>query len=139
MPCAQSIAINGRYIPNSPTTLVDAGITAQHPSGWFATLKARHFGESPLVEDNSATKLPRSLTTSCTRESLERSVPIFNLSCDRSTQGSTERSAGAPSGRSYGEVPRAGECPLRYHPSRPNQEDLDGRWDPGCSPEARVS
>jgi hypothetical protein len=53
-PCAQVIAITGRYIPNSPTNVIDAGLSAQHPSGWFAALKARHFGESPLVEDDSA-------------------------------------------------------------------------------------
>jgi outer membrane receptor protein involved in Fe transport len=53
-PCAQLIAITGRYIPNSPTNVIDAGLTAQRPSGWFAALKARHFGESPLVEDDSA-------------------------------------------------------------------------------------
>jgi outer membrane receptor protein involved in Fe transport len=53
-PCTQPIAITGRYIPNSPTNVIDAGITAQHPSGWFGALKARHFGESPLVEDDSA-------------------------------------------------------------------------------------
>jgi outer membrane receptor protein involved in Fe transport len=53
-PCTQAIGITGRYVPNSPSNVIDAGITAQHPSGWFGTLKARHFGESPLVEDNSA-------------------------------------------------------------------------------------
>ena len=53
-PCTQAIAITGRYIPNSPTNVIDAGLTAQHPSGWFGSLRARHFGESPLVEDNSA-------------------------------------------------------------------------------------
>jgi hypothetical protein len=53
-PCAQPIAITGRYIPNSPTSVIDAGLTASHPSGWFASLRARHFGESPLVEDDSA-------------------------------------------------------------------------------------
>jgi TonB dependent receptor/TonB-dependent Receptor Plug Domain len=53
-PCATPIAITGRYIPNSPTHVIDLGLTAQHPSGWFATLRTRHFGESPLVEDNSA-------------------------------------------------------------------------------------
>jgi outer membrane receptor protein involved in Fe transport len=53
-PCAQPIDITGRYVPNSPSNVIDAGITAQHPAGWFGTLKARHFGESPLVEDNSA-------------------------------------------------------------------------------------
>jgi hypothetical protein len=53
-PCTQTIAITGRYIPNSPTSVIDAGLTAQHPSGWFGSLRMRHFGESPLVEDNSA-------------------------------------------------------------------------------------
>jgi hypothetical protein len=53
-PCVTPIAIVGRYIPNSPTNVVDAGLTANHPSGWFGALRARHFGDSPLVEDNSA-------------------------------------------------------------------------------------
>ena len=53
-PCTQTIAITGRYIPNSPTNVIDAGLTAEHPSGWFGSLRMRHFGESPLVEDNSA-------------------------------------------------------------------------------------
>jgi hypothetical protein len=44
----------GRYVPNSPTNVIDAGLTAQRESGWFGSVHARHFGESPLVEDNSA-------------------------------------------------------------------------------------
>lgn len=53
-PCAQSIAITGRYIPNSPTNVMDAGLSANSPWGGFAVLRARHFGVSPLVEDDSA-------------------------------------------------------------------------------------
>ena len=53
-PCVQQIAITGRYIPNSPTNVIDAGLTARGDSRWFGALRARHFGESPLVEDNSA-------------------------------------------------------------------------------------
>jgi outer membrane receptor protein involved in Fe transport len=53
-PCTREIAITGRYIPNSPTNVIEAGLTAQHPTGWFGSIRARHFGESPLVEDNSA-------------------------------------------------------------------------------------
>jgi TonB dependent receptor/TonB-dependent Receptor Plug Domain len=53
-PCTTPIAITGRYVPNSPTNVIDAGLTAQHPNGWFGTLRARHFGETPLLEDNSA-------------------------------------------------------------------------------------
>jgi len=53
-PCAQPIAITGRYIPNSPTNVIDAGVSAQSPWGIFGAVRARHFGESPLVEDDSA-------------------------------------------------------------------------------------
>jgi TonB dependent receptor/TonB-dependent Receptor Plug Domain len=53
-PCTTPVGIVGRYVPNSPTNVIDAGLTANHPSGWFGALRARHFGESPLVEDNSA-------------------------------------------------------------------------------------
>jgi outer membrane receptor protein involved in Fe transport len=53
-PCAAAVAITGRHIPNSPTNVIDAGLTAGRASGWFASLRARHFGASPLVEDNSA-------------------------------------------------------------------------------------
>lgn len=52
--CVVAPAIVGRHIPNSPTNVIDAGLTAEHPSGFFGSIRARHFGESPLVEDNSA-------------------------------------------------------------------------------------
>ena len=54
IPCAKPIAITGRYIPGSPTNVIDAGLNAQDNSGWFGAIRVRHFGESPLVEDNSA-------------------------------------------------------------------------------------
>jgi outer membrane receptor protein involved in Fe transport len=44
----------GRYLPNSPSNVIDAGLTAQRASGWFGALRVRHFGQVPLVEDNSA-------------------------------------------------------------------------------------
>jgi TonB-dependent Receptor Plug Domain len=53
-PCALPVGIVGRYIPNSPTNVTDAALIAQRDSGWFGALRARHFGASPLVEDNSA-------------------------------------------------------------------------------------
>lgn len=52
-PCASPVNIVGRYVPNSPTNVIDAGFTAERESGWFGAIKARHFGEAPLVEDNS--------------------------------------------------------------------------------------
>jgi hypothetical protein len=53
-PCAAPISLVGRYVPNSPTNIIDASLTAQRESGWFGSVKVRHFGEAPLVEDNSA-------------------------------------------------------------------------------------
>jgi outer membrane receptor protein involved in Fe transport len=53
-PCARGIGIVGRYVPNSPTNVIGAGVAVQRASGWFGALHARHFGESPLVEDGSA-------------------------------------------------------------------------------------
>jgi len=40
--------------PDQRHRCIDAGLTAEHPSGWFGSLRMRHFGESPLVEDISA-------------------------------------------------------------------------------------
>ena len=54
-PCSPPIGIVGRHIPNSPTNVIDAGLTASEgESGWFGAVRARHFGEAPLTEDNSA-------------------------------------------------------------------------------------
>ena len=53
-PCPQPIAIVGRYIPNSPTNVTEAGVHVHPVPGWFGAIQARHFGESPLVEDDSA-------------------------------------------------------------------------------------
>jgi hypothetical protein len=39
---------------HSQQPAIDASITAGRGFGWFGALRARHFGESPLVEDNSA-------------------------------------------------------------------------------------
>ncbi len=53
-PCVLPLGIVGRYIPNSPTNVTNLNLTARRDSGWFGAVRARHFGESPLVEDNSA-------------------------------------------------------------------------------------
>ena len=35
--------------------MVQAGVSAQFDNGLFGSLRARHFGERPLIEDNSIT------------------------------------------------------------------------------------
>ena len=57
-PCPQPIAIVGRYIPNSPTSVIESGVEVHPASGWFGAIQARHFGDSPLVENDSAKSPP---------------------------------------------------------------------------------
>ena len=64
-PCATPIAIVGRYIPNSPTNVIERRPDRAALSGWFGALRARHFGESPLVENDSA-RSPAYTTVDCT-------------------------------------------------------------------------
>lgn len=48
----------GDEIPGSLDQVVSAGISAETQGGWYGSLRMRHFGERPLVEDNSATSDP---------------------------------------------------------------------------------
>jgi outer membrane receptor protein involved in Fe transport len=82
-PCSQPFGIVGRYIPNSPSNVIDAGLSAQRETGWFGAVRARHFGVSPLVEDDSA-KSPAYITVDAQigfRESNRWSVTLdlFNI------------------------------------------------------------
>lgn len=46
-------ASEGREIPGALRTVVSGAITASYPSGWFGSLRLRHFEGYPLIEDNS--------------------------------------------------------------------------------------
>ncbi|RVT96935.1 TonB-dependent receptor [Rhodovarius crocodyli] len=43
----------GNRIPGAPALIATAGIRLGREQGWFAGARLRHFGERPLVEDNS--------------------------------------------------------------------------------------
>ena len=45
----------GAHIPGAIKNVVQAGVSAQFDNGLFGSLRARHFGERPLIEDNSIT------------------------------------------------------------------------------------
>jgi outer membrane receptor protein involved in Fe transport len=45
--------VTGPYIPGALRDSVSLGITAQIPSGWFASARLRHLGSAPLIEDGS--------------------------------------------------------------------------------------
>ncbi len=44
----------GNHIPGAIESVVAAGITYRHDSGFFASMRLRYFGPRPLIEDNSA-------------------------------------------------------------------------------------
>ncbi|WP_041367178.1 TonB-dependent receptor [Methylophaga frappieri] len=46
-------APEGNEIPGAIKNVFQAGLTADFPSGWFGSLRVRHFGERPLIEDGS--------------------------------------------------------------------------------------
>ncbi len=46
-------APEGNRIPGALEFVASAAVTASLPSGWFGSLRARHFGGAPLIEDNS--------------------------------------------------------------------------------------
>jgi len=43
----------GDHIPGSIPLVMSAGVNARSDSGWLATLRVRHFGPFPLIEDDS--------------------------------------------------------------------------------------
>jgi len=46
-------APEGNKIPGAIKNVFQAGLNADFSSGWFGSLRVRHFGERPLVEDGS--------------------------------------------------------------------------------------
>jgi outer membrane receptor for monomeric catechols len=45
--------MTGDYIPGSVRDVLQAGVSARYPNGWFAAVRLRYFGPRALVEDNS--------------------------------------------------------------------------------------
>jgi len=48
----------GDYIPGAVEGVASVGVALQHPSGWFGGARFRHFGEAPLIEDDSVRSDP---------------------------------------------------------------------------------
>jgi outer membrane receptor protein involved in Fe transport len=53
--------VSGDYIPGAVERVASMGVAVQHPSGWFGGARFRHFGEAPLLEDNSVRSDPTTL------------------------------------------------------------------------------
>ncbi|MBB6095325.1 outer membrane receptor protein involved in Fe transport [Povalibacter uvarum] len=51
----------GDRIPGAIENVASLGVAIDHPSGWFGGARFRHFGEAPLIEDNSVRSSPTTL------------------------------------------------------------------------------
>ncbi len=72
----------GDEIPGSIERVIAAGIAAQYPNGAYGSLRARHFGDRPLIEDGtvrSESSTVLSMMLGFRRESTDFRVEILNL------------------------------------------------------------
>jgi hypothetical protein len=51
----------GDRVPGAVEDVASLGVAVDHPSGWFGGLRFRHFGEAPLIEDDSVRSDPTTL------------------------------------------------------------------------------
>ena len=51
----------GDYIPGAVERVASAGLTLDHPSGWFGGARLRYLGSAPLIEDDSVRSDPTTL------------------------------------------------------------------------------
>lgn len=52
---------SGDRIPGAVESVASVGLAIDHPSGWFGGARLRHFGEAPLIEDDSVRSDPTTL------------------------------------------------------------------------------
>lgn len=73
---------NQRSVPNSVRQVVSAGALVQLPYDMFATIRVRHFGDVPLVEDNGANAGDTTLLNigaGYEKNNIKLEVDVFNL------------------------------------------------------------
>ncbi len=72
----------GDEIPGSIERVIAAGVSAQYPNGVYGSLRARHFGDRPLIEDGSVhsdSSTVLSMLLGYRRETLDFRVEVLNL------------------------------------------------------------
>jgi hypothetical protein len=72
----------GDEIPGAIDRVVAAGVTYDNPSGWYGSVRVRHFGPRPLIEDGSVQSDSSTLVNAAVgfrRERLDVRVDILNV------------------------------------------------------------
>ena len=115
----------GDEIPGSIERVIAAGIAAQFTSGVYGSLRARHFGDRPLIEDGSVrseSSTVLSLLLGYRRDSMDFRVEVLNL-LDAEDQDIayfyTSRLAGEPAG---------GVDDVHLHPMEPRTVRASITW-----------
>ena len=115
----------GHKIPGSIPLVVSAGVTARLDSGWFSTLRIRHFGAYPLIEDNSVKSDGSTLVNLRAGREWDRFgvyLDVFNLLDSNDHDIDYFYASRLP-----GE-PEEGVEDIHYHPLEPRNVRVSFRW-----------
>jgi hypothetical protein len=122
----ENVAAGQNRIPGALENVLSAGVTVERWSDWFGTVRVRHFGQYPLIEDNSVRAAGTTLVDASLGRSFSRmrlTVNVLNLgdSSDNDIQYFY------PS-RLEGE-PAAGIEDVHLHPVEPRQFRGSVTWE----------
>ncbi len=115
----------GNDIPGALDRVVSAGISAQVPSGWYGSARMRHFGERPLLEDNSVKSDPSTvfnLSVGYRRNNWDvrlDALNVFDETDDDITYFYASRLPGEPAG---------GVEDIHFHPMEPRSLRAHVTW-----------
>ena len=116
---------NGDEIPGTLDQVVAAGITAESPSGWYGSARLRHFGERPLIEDNSVRSDPSTVVNLSVGYRIEKwdlrldLLNVFDETDDDITYFYESRLPGEPA---------EGVGDVHFHPMEPRQVRGYATW-----------
>ena len=119
------VASDATFIPNSVGNVLSAGATAELGHGLSATMRLRHFGSAPLIENDSARSRPTTLVNLggyWQRRSVKIGVDVLNLFDAKNadiTYFYTSRLQGEPAG---------GVDDYHLHPVEPRQVRVSLRY-----------
>ena len=115
----------GDEIPGALDTVISAGLTAQTQGGWYGSARLRHFGERPLLEDNSVRSDPSTvvnLSVGFRRDNLDLRLDVLNVFDevdDDITYFYESRLPGEPA---------EGVADTHYHPMEPRMMRAYATW-----------
>ncbi len=116
---------DGDQIPGTLDRVLSAGVTAQTPGGWYGSARLRHFGERPLLEDNSVRSDPSTvvnLSLGYRREKLDLRLDVLNIfdeTDDDITYFYESRLPGEPA---------EGIADIHFHPMEPRMMRAFATW-----------